>query len=157
MKWLISVVCLVLATGLTTARADDRMAIAVEGAYLLAFENDFRRVLSFTRGGTVSEVGSGEQHRSYTSGLGAWEQTGPNQVVARIVDFNFDRDSGAPTGTGLKVYTLTFEGLENGRFEGLSGSFSGQQFAFGQDPLNPTEPPVRSFGRAFTGQRIPGK
>ena len=157
MKWLLSVVCLVLATELATARADDRMAIAVEGAYLLIQENDSQRVLSFTRGGTVSEVGSGEQRRGYTSGLGTWEQTGPNQVVARIIDFNFDLDSGAPTGTALIVYTLTFEGLEQGRFQRFSGSFSGQQFALGQNPLNPTEPAVRSFGRAFTGQRIPGK
>ncbi len=157
MKWLMSAVCLVLAAGLSTAQANDRAAIAVEGAYLLIQDNDFHRVLSFTRGGTVSEVGSGEQHNSYTSGLGTWEQTGPNEVVARIIDFNFDRDSGAPTGSSMNVYTITFEGLEQGRFDRFSGSFSGQQFAFGQNPLDPTEPPVRSFGRDFTGQRIPGK
>ena len=102
-------------------------------------------------------MGSGEQRRGYTSGLGAWEQTGPNQIAARIIDFNFDRDSGDPTGTALTVYTLTFEGLEQGRFERFSGNFSGQQFALGQNPLNPSEPPVRSFGREFIGQRIAGK
>ena len=157
MKRLISAVCLVLALGLPTARADDSMAIAVEGAYLLIQDNDIQRVLSFTRGGTVSEVGSGEQRRSYTSGLGTWEQTGPKKVVARIIDFNFDRGSGDPTGTALKTYTLVFEGLKQGRFQRVSGRFSGQQFAFGQNPLNPTEPPLRSFGRELKGQRIPGK
>ncbi|WP_421725999.1 hypothetical protein [Bauldia sp.] len=157
MRWLISTLYLVFAMGLTTAQADDRMAIAVEGAYLLIHDNDFQRVLSFTRGGTVSEVGSGEQHNSYTSGLGSWQQTGPNQVVATIVDFNFDRDSGAPTGTARTVYTLTFEGLEQGKFQRFSGRSSGEQFAFGQNPFDPSEPPIRAFGQGFTGQRIPAQ
>jgi len=157
MKWLTAAICLVLAADLATARADDRMAIAVEGAYLLIQDSGSQRVLSFTRGGIVSELASGQQLRGYTSGLGAWEQTGPNQIVARVIDFNFDRDSGARTGTSLNVYTLTFEGLDQGRFERFSGSFSGQQFALGQNPLKPTEPSVRSFGTTFTGQRISGK
>lgn len=149
--------CFVLFAGLATARADDSLALAVEGAFLLTQDNGSQRVIALTRGGTVSTVASGEQRGGYTSGLGTWEMTGSDSIVARIIDFNFDRDSGTPIGTAMSVYTLKFDGLEQGRYDRFSGSFAGQQFAIGQDPLNPTEPPVRSFGRSFTGQRIPGR
>ena len=90
----------------------------------------------------------------FTSGHGAWEQTGPDTVVARVVDFNLHLDSGKPTGSALVVYTLTFAGLESGKYQGVSGNYVGKSYAVGQNPLNPTEPPIRTFGVDFTGQRI---
>lgn len=157
MKWLVSLGFLILSFGIAAAEETDRLAVAVEGAYLMVQTNDVQRVIAFTEGGTVSIVGSGGQNRGYTSGLGAWEQTGPNQVQARIIDFNFDPDSGAPLGSALVVYTLDFEGLDSGRFQSLSGRFDGTQYGVGQNPLNPTEEPLRTFGRDLTGQRIPGR
>lgn len=154
MKLLIALGLLIFTVGIAAADDDSRTEAAVEGAYLMLQTNDVQRVIAFTACGTVSIVGSGGQNRGYTSGLGAWEQTGRNQVTARIVDFNFDPDTGTPLGSALVTYTLNFEDLEDGAFQRLSGRFAGEQFAVGQNPLDPTEDPVRTFGRELTGQRI---
>ena len=99
MKKLISmVVFLFIGTAVYSQSTDDG-AQKFQGAYLVTQSNDVQRVLAFAMGGTVSMVGAGEQRGGYTSGLGNWQQSGPSQVVARIVNFNFDQESGAPIGT----------------------------------------------------------
>lgn len=73
------------------------------------------------------------------------------------MNFNFDRESGAPAGAALSVYTLDFAELEADRFQKVSGSFTGQQFGIGQNPLDPTADPIRIFGQDVSGQRISGQ
>ena len=157
MKKLISMVVFLFIGTTAHSQSTDDSAQKFQGAYLVTQSNDVQRVLAFAMGGTVSMVGAGEQRGGYTSGLGNWRQSSPNQVVARIVNFNFDRESGAPIGAALNVYTLEFDELEDGRFQSVSGSFAGQQFEMGQNPLDPAADPVRTFGRDVSGKRIAGE
>jgi len=158
MKQLLSLFCCVIvALSASGVRAADDLAIAIEGSYLLIQDDEYQRVLAFDRGGTVSQVSEQQPLLGFTSGEGAWEQTGPDTVIARVVDFNFSLDDGKPTGTSLIVYTLTLSELVSGKYQQVTGTFAGKNFAVGQNPLNPAEPPAREFGMGFTGQRITAK
>ncbi|MCP4384675.1 MAG: hypothetical protein GY798_25225 [Hyphomicrobiales bacterium] len=90
----------------------------------------------------------------FSSGIGAWEQTGPDAASARIVDFNFDLDTGQPRGTVIIEYSFQFGDLVQGKYQTVTGSSSGRQYGPGQDPLAPTEEPARTFGATFEGKRI---
>ena len=138
----------------TPVHASDRFAISVEGAYLLLQKDSYQRILSLDRGGTVSQVSNQQPFVGFTSGRGAWKQIGPNRVVAKLVDFNFDLKNGKPVGTSVIVYDLTFSEPVNGLYQRVNGTYSGEVYANGQNPLEPTEPALRTFGIGFAGKRI---
>jgi hypothetical protein len=144
----------ILALGTVAAGASDRDAIEIEGSYVLYQKDGYQRVLSFDRSGNVVQASDLESIYGFTSGVGAWEQTGPDSAKARIVDFNFNRDTGQPTGPAIAVYEFTFGDLVQGKYQTFTGKSSGKQYEVGQDPLAPTKDPLREFGRPFKGKRI---
>ena len=155
MKRIAVLACLLLAlVRIGDVAADDSAANAFEGAYLLIQDDKFQRILSLDRAGTITQVSDQEPLLGFTGGLGAWQQTGPESVRARVIDFSYEGEEGKPTGPALIIYDLTFSDLVNGKYQKVSGLYAGEQFAPGQDPLNPSEPPIRTFGIAFKGQRI---
>jgi hypothetical protein len=155
MKRIAVLACLILAlVRAGDVVADDSAALAFEGAYLLTQDDNFQRILSLDRSGTISQVSDQEPLLGFTAGLGAWQQTGPESVRARVIDFAYEVDGGKPIGPAMIIYDLAFSDLVAGKYQTVSGIYAGEQFAAGQDPLNPSEPPIRSFGIAFKGQRI---
>ncbi|WP_136660951.1 hypothetical protein [Nitratireductor sp. XY-223] len=151
----------VLATALVAALAIPTAALAVEsdsstidGAYLLRQSDEHQRVLTFESGGTVSQISDQQNAVGYTSGLGSWTKTGPGSVTASIVDFNQPDPVDSGHGPSMIVFDLTFSNPVDGSYQYVSGTFSGEAFATGQDPLKPSEAPVRSFGTNFEGTRI---
>ena len=81
---------------------------SVDGTYLLVQTNDSQRVLALKPGGTASLVSQGQQVRGYTSGLGAWEMTGPDSARATIIDFNDPAFEPEANGASQLVFDLTF-------------------------------------------------
>ena len=163
MRRLIVALCVVGALGGGEAKASDDFATAVEGPYLLLQEDKFQRILSFERGGNVASVSDQQASYGFTGGQGAWKRTGQSEVTATIVDFFYNTEDGAPLGPSLIVYVLTFSDEvapspddwdRVRKFQSVTGSYSGKHYAFGQNPLAPTEPPIREFGIGFTGKRI---
>jgi hypothetical protein len=155
MKAFLTSLCVaVLTVSAIEASASDRDAIEVEGSYILYLQNDRQRLLSFDRGGNVIDVSDLEAVYGFTTGVGAWHQTGPDSATARVIDFNFDVDSGEPTGPALIMYDLTFGDLVQGKYQTVTGSLSGRQYEPGQDPLAPTKEPTRTFENTFAGKRI---
>ena len=155
MKRFALLVCLMLAlVRAGDVAAEDDAALAFAGACLLLQDDKFQRILSLDRAGTITQVSDQEPLIGFTAGLGAWQQTGPDSVRARVIDFSYEVDGGKPSGPALIIYDLTFSDLADGKYQMVSGLYAGEQFAVGQDPLNPSEPPIRSFGIAFKGQRI---
>lgn len=147
----------VLATALAAApvaMAATNDSTSVDGTYLLVQTNDSQRVLALKPGGTASLVSQGQQVRGYTSGLGAWEMTGPDSARATIIDFNDPAFEPDADGASQLVFDLTFTGEADGRFQNVSGQFSGKAFAKGDNPLAKDSQPVRSFGTSFEGMRI---
>lgn len=145
------------------AKATDDFAVAVEGAYLLVQEDEFQRILSFERTGNVASVSDQQASYGFTSGQGAWKRTGQSEVTATLVDFSYSIEDGSALGPSLIVYVMTFsdevapgpDDWDRARkFQTVTGSYSGKQYAFGQNPLAPTEPATREFGIGFVGQRI---
>lgn len=151
------------AAGVGGAKAADDFATAVAGAYFLIQDDEFQRILSFDQGGNVAQVSDKEASIGFTSGQGTWRRTGEDEVTATIIDFGFNIEDGSPSGPTVLVYVLAFAdevapgpddwGRER-KFQSLRGTFSGKQYAVGQNPLAPTEPPTREFKNGLTGQRI---
>jgi len=144
----------VLALSALAASASDRDALEIEGSYLL-FQNDgHQRVVSFDRSGNAIQASALETVVGFTSGVGAWESTGPDSAKARLVNFNFNTDTGQPMGSAMVTYDLTFGDLDQGKYQSVTGSISGGQYEVGQDPLAPTKEPYRTFDFTVTGKRI---
>ena len=59
------------------SRATDSESIAVEGTYFLLQEDGFQRVLTFDRGGNISQISDQETLIGFTTSQGAWVQSGP--------------------------------------------------------------------------------
>ena len=127
---------------------------AVEGTYLLVQPNESQRVLALNPGGAVNLVSQGQQVRGYTSGLGAWKMTGPDSARATIIDFNDPETETGSTGASHIVYDLTFSDEVDGQFQNVTGHFSGEAFAKGQNPLTDDVQPARNFANQFDGMRI---
>jgi hypothetical protein len=155
MKSIVAVVgaaCLLFST--IDASASDRDALEIEGSYILYQDDDNQRVISLDRSGNVVMASDLQPVVGFTSGVGAWEQTGPDSATARIVNFNFNVDTGQPMGPAIGVYDLTFGDLVQGKYQTVTGYISGGQYELGQDPLAPTVEPYREFGITFEGKRI---
>ncbi|MES0880666.1 hypothetical protein [Roseibium sp. SCP14] len=127
---------------------------AIEGTYLLVQPNTSQRVLALKPGGTVSLISQGQQVRGYTSGLGSWKMTGPDSARATIIDFNHPEIETGDDGATQIVYDLTFSDEVDGQFQSVTGQFTGQSFAKGQNPLANDAKPARTFGNRFDGMRI---
>ena len=136
------------------AGATDQSAIAIEGTYFLIQDDGFQRIISLDRGGAVSRVSDQQTVIGFTGGAGAWKEIAPGKAKATVIDFDFDQESGERLGTALTIYELTFGDPNNGRYRKVAGKYTGNQYAVGQNPLDPSGSPVRTFGVAFTGQRI---
>jgi len=150
MAWLAVVLLALVPSG--DLAADE--AGAFEGAYLLVQHDGYQRIVTLEPGGTVSQVSDQQPLLGFTSGHGAWRSTGRDKVQARVIDFSYELEENAPVGPSLIVYDLAFSDLVSGKYQTVTGQFAGAQYATGQNPLNPTEAPVRTFGIPFKGQRI---
>ena len=152
-----SVCVAIVLLGTISAGASDRDALEIEGSYILYQEDRHQRVLSFDRSGNVVQASDLETVVGFTSGLGAWEQTGPDTATARVVNFNFNVNTGEPMGSAIVKYDLTFGDLVQGKYQTATGDISGGQYDIGQDPLTPTKNPYREFRITFEGKRITAK
>ncbi len=136
------------------ANASDSDALEIEGSYILYQDDGHQRVLSFDRSGNVIQASDLESVIGFTGGVGAWEQTGPDSATARIVNFNFNVDTGERMGSAMIEYGFTFGDLVQGGYQTVTGSISGRQYGVGEDPLAPVKQPYRTFNYNFKGKRI---
>lgn len=158
MRHLVAILCFALiAVGAVEVVADEDTRIPFEGSYLLTQDDGYHRIISIDGGGTASIVSNQQALIGFTTGQGAWEQTSSSTAVARIIDFSLDTKVGTPVGPSMATYQLTFSDKVDGKFTKVRGTYNGQQFAGGDNPLNPSKPAVRSYGIAFQGERITPK
>ena len=106
-----SLLLLVMAAGAATAT--NQSSISMEGSYLLIQENRYQRARSLASGGVAHQ----ESVIGFTSGLGAWEQTGPDTAVVRVLDFAFTFGDGKQIGPAVIRYKLTFSDQVDGRYQ----------------------------------------
>lgn len=154
MRHVATAFCLAVASLAATSACAADDASAIEGTYLILQQDGHQRALSFDRSGNVVMVSDLETVVGFTSGVGSWEQTGPGEAAARIVNFNFNVVDGKQMGAAIASYTLSFADEVSGKYRSLSGSLSGAQYSLGQNPLDPKEEPYRTFAITFTGVRI---
>lgn len=158
MKHLAFVLCFALFASATMVHAQessDRMfGRAASGVYLLTQKDGHLRLLNLGRDGTASQVSPQQTTLGFTAGEGAWRRSGETEATVQIIDFDFDPRDGKPTGATLIRYVLNFSDLDLSGFQGVAGTYSGEQYTLGQNPLDPSAKAIRSFGIGFTGQRV---
>jgi hypothetical protein len=155
MKRLALILCVTVGTlAAQDVSAADPFATAIEGPYLLIQDDKFQRLLSFDSGGTVSQVSDQQSLLGFTTGQGAWRSIGADRASARVIDFSYGIEGGKRIGPSVIIYDLTFSELKSGIYQKVRGTISGKVYPAGQDPLDPTTAPVRTFGIGFTGQRV---
>jgi hypothetical protein len=93
---------------------------------------------------------------AFTHEIGVWKKTGPREITARVLNFNFlyptnTDPAGVIVGNGIDDYVITFYG----DFDTISGTFNGTVYAPDVNPANPFgETPLYTFDGDFEGERI---
>ena len=135
----------------TQAHADLRKKAV--GSYLLRQSDGFQQILTLTTRGTALSQNSGQMEVPDTFGdqQGAWKHTGKREITIKTLDFTYELDTGAFTGYGRSTFTGTFDK----DFDEFTGEVFVEIFSPDQDPLDPNEVPINTFGPVtFEGKRI---
>ncbi len=114
------------------------------------------RVVTLTRDGNFFSTSQQLVFLSFDDVRGTWKETGHNEITTVSIQMAYDSSTLELIGASRIVYVLTFGDKENGRFQTVTGgTVSGERFALGQDPLNPTEEPISMFFVGISeGQRV---
>ncbi len=114
------------------------------------------RVVTLTKDGNFFSKSQQLVFLSFDDGRGTWKVTGHNEITTVSIQMSYDSSTLKLIGAAKIVYVLTFRDKENGRFQTVTGgTVSGERFALGQNPLNPTKPPIRMFSVGISaGQRV---
>ena len=129
----------------------------ISGTYLLreCVEGDdrvFLRLVTVMADGTWLSSHARQHSREFgfTNQQGVWLTTGPNEITAKAMDFNYNPISGDPTAVSRVgfVMRLNPDSLE------VRGEMFGERYHLDQNPLNTEEVPVATFGNTFSGRRI---
>ena len=155
-------VCFVL-SALSPSRVDaivDELLFikSVTGTYFLSQqdENNFKRIVTITADYCFFSVSQESPSFGFSDGQGAWQRIGLQQKIrARILDFDFDLETGAPLSVSRATFTIMFAVKVNGKFQAVSGEFLVEQFELNKNPLDPKAEPFQTFGpTGFTGHRV---
>ena len=92
---------------------------------------------------------------AFTPETGVWKKTGPREITARTLDFDFlyptkADPQGVLVGTAIGVTVITFDA----GFDEFSAAFSGAVFATEVNPLDPDEAPLFTFSGSYEGERL---
>ena len=127
------------------------------GTYLLkeSVEGDGRVLLRLI---TVMRDGSwischGHQHSkefAFTNQQGVWQATGPREITAKVIDFNYNPNGGELTA----VSRIGFVMQMSEDYREVRGEMFGERYHLNQDPLNPNEVCYATFGNTFAGRRV---
>ncbi len=114
------------------------------------------RVVTLTKDGNFFSTSQQLVFLSFDDDRGTWKETGHNEITTVSIQMSYDSSTLELIGASKIVYVLTFGDKENGRFQTVTGgTVSGERFALGQNPLNPTEPPISMFSVGISeGQRV---
>ena len=129
----------------------------IAGTYLLreCVEGDdrvFLRLVTVMSDGTwlSSHARQHSNEFGFTNQQGVWLTTGPNEITAKAMDFNYNPIGGDPTAVSRVGFIMR---LSEDSQE-VRGEMFGERYHLDQNPLNADEIPVATFGNTFTGQRI---
>lgn len=123
------------------------------GSYLLRQSDGFQQILTLTTRGTALSQNSGQMEGPDTFGdqQGAWKHTGKREITIKTLDFTYEPNTGAFSGYGRSTFTGTF----SKDFDEITGEVFVEIFSSDQDPLDPDEVPIDTFGPVtFEGKRI---
>ena len=114
------------------------------------------RLVTLTRDGNFFSTSQQLVFLSFDDVGGTWKETGHNEITTVGIEMSYDSSTLELIGASKIVYVLTFGDKEKGRFQTVTGgTVSVERFALGQNPLNPTEPPISMFSVGISeGQRV---
>ncbi len=81
---------------------------------------------------------------------GVWEQTGKQEIEAKVLDYTFDSETKELAGIAVITYIVTF----SKDLQTLTGHADAEIFTPDVDPIDPQEAPTETFSSNFTGKRL---
>lgn len=123
------------------------------GSFLIRQSDGFQQLLTLNAGGVAFSQNSNQRELPAPFGdqQGAWKSTTEQDIKVTTLNFVYDFDEGSFTGYGLSTFTGSFDD----QFNELTGNVFVEIFGPEQDPLDPDEEPVNTFGPfTFEGPRI---
>ena len=129
----------------------------IAGTYLLreSVPDDdrvFLRLVTVMADGTwlSSHARQHSQEFGFTNQQGGWHATGTHEMTAKGIDFNYHPVGGDPTSVNRIGFIMRL----SKDFREVRGEMYGERYHLSQNPLNPDEIPIATFGGSFTGRRI---
>ena len=129
----------------------------IAGTYLLreSVKDDdrvFLRLVTVMADGTwlSSHARQHSQEFGFTNQQGGWHATGTHEITAKGIDFNYHPVGGDPTSVNRIGFIMRL----STDFREVRGEMYGERYHLSQNPLNPDEIPIATFGGSFTGRRI---
>ena len=112
----------------------------------------YLRLVTLMADGTWISSHAYQQSRDFgfTVQQGVWQLKGLREILAKVIDFNYEQDGGDPVG--ITRIGFMMEWSEDHRK--VCGTMYGERYHLGQNPLKTDEIPYASFGNSFTGQRV---
>ena len=123
------------------------------GSFLLIQSDGFRQLLTLTTRGTAFSQNSGQRSfpEPFGDQQGTWKRTGNREIRIVTLDFTLDPQTDGFTGYGRSTFTASF----SQDFKEITGEVFVEIFTSEQNPLDPNEVPVNTFGPVtFEGNRI---
>ncbi len=135
------------------ADSDDSGSFAkrVAGSYFIqqAVSPTSQRILTLTSDRTWFSIATEQPVFGFTDQQGTWKRTGPREITARVLDFDFGSPDGPRVAEG--IYVVSF----SNNFRNITGVVQVVVFPVGADPLDPDQEPEDVFSPdTFEGQRI---
>lgn len=136
---------------------------AFVGTYLLTDEADIpnfpgiprQRLVTLSKDGNFFSTVQRQTFVNFDDDRGTWKRTDRNEITAVSISFDYDVNTGVPTGATRDVYVMIFASKERGKFQTvIGGNVTGEGYELGRNPLDPDEIPIFMFSVDFTGQRV---
>lgn len=142
----------------TTAQSDLGTLAHIAGTYIITPEVSPgpQDIVTLFADGNASvivaeEFGGGAGGLGFSNSQGAWQQVGERQIRLTVLNTTFNLADGSFAGLALVNYDLMF----NETFQTFMGSFAGNIYAPGVNPLAPGDAePTAAFEGIIEGQRV---
>ncbi|MEM7127800.1 MAG: hypothetical protein AAF702_15820 [Chloroflexota bacterium] len=102
------------------------------------------------QGISSEQEGGVPEYNPFSDQVGTWEQTGPREITAKVVDITYNRDPMTLFGFGVVRYVLTFDET----FETVTGVLEGGVIGPEDEPHNLDAEFLFTFDAPLEGERV---
>lgn len=142
-KIFVSIIFSIFIQSIAVADDDDKFGRKVAGTWLLDPGSDFQVLMNIHADGTLIWSNSVEYDPAFPNGavFGVWSRTGKREITTTELGFLYDAN-GVHIITGRVQEVFSFDK----KFQSFTGEFTEDLFDAKQNPIDPLEEPLFTFG-----------